>query len=311
MKRLMVLGNYTLATFFTSRSAPFNLTLIDVESEGVAAVEKTSEGFFHATDSEMDMNATKMVGNFSDSLIDGLVSSVGVSLFNSIKPQILNRVNLIVRKDVNEKLKELSAKFASKVSPVSLALSEGRRYVREHGYDPLNIDHETYTVAGIIHINITDFTVQGLSSFHRVGNLSLSMVSGVIQFGIHVMTGKLSGGCGWTAEGFGIRRSGKTNFTVNHLQVRAYVNQSLDVRKKPQLESLDLHLGWVKVDIDSSMALHSMVQGTINAFPRLIKHMIVDTLEKPLKNKVQEILNKIDVESFVDINLPRLDNLVR
>ncbi|XP_046662059.1 uncharacterized protein LOC124355135 [Homalodisca vitripennis] len=312
MKRLEILGNYTLRTFFSRAAGPFNVTLLEVDSEGVAEVQTTADGHLEATDSVMDMFTKDMKVDFKNlgfmgSMFQGAVSAVGDALFDSIKPQILERVNLVIRTDVNKKLKELSVKFINKISPVDLAFSEGRKYVKQNGYDPYKIRDHSFILGGLVHVNITQFSVAGLSRFYRVGNLSLSMDAGVIEVGIHVMTHELKGHCEWSGETFGIVKSGKTNFTVDHLQVRALVTQSLDVRQKPQLRDLDLELGWVKVKMDSPMTLNLMIEGIINAFPRLIRHIIVDTLEEPLREKVQEILNKINVESVVDDNLPRLD----
>lgn len=310
MKQLTVLGNYTLKTFWSRTSGPFNVTLLNVSCEGVAEIETTQEGHLEASDSDMDMSTENMLLDFKkmSTVLQSILNSVGDALFDSMKPQILDRVNLVIRKDVNDKLKEFSVKFVNRVAPVDLAFSEGRRYVRDHGYDPLHIEQHGFVVGGVVNINISEFTVKGLSKFNRVGNLSLSMDAGIIQFGVHVLTNKLTGGFKWSGDAFGISRQGQTNYTIENLQVRALVNQSLDVRQKPQLEQLDLHLGWLRVTMKSPMALNMMVEGIINAFPKIIKHMIVDALEVPLKVKIQEILNEVNVESFVDSNLPRLDS---
>lgn len=313
MKRLVILGNYTMRTFWNSAAGPFNVTLLGVDSEGVAEVASAPEGHLEATDSQMDMVAKEMKVDFRNmgwmgSVVQSAVGTIGDAIFNSIKPQILDRVNVIIRTDVNKKLKEFSTKFINRVAPVDLAFSEGRKYVRTHGYDPYHIHDHSFLIGGLVHVNITEFWVEGLSKFNRVGNLSISMDNGAIEIGVHVMTQKLIGSCVWSGEAFGITKSGKTNFTADHLQVRALVTQSLDVRRKPQLRDLDLELGWVKVTMDSPMTLNLMIEGIINAFPRLIRHIIVDTVEQPLKEKVQEILDKINVESIVDENLPRLDS---
>lgn len=310
MKRLVILGNYTLKTFFRGTQGPFNVTLMDVDSEGVAEIANTDEGHLEATDSQMDMSTKNMKLDFKNLgfLFQGVISAVGDAVFASLKPQILERVNLIIRTDVNKKLKDFSIKFVNKVAPVDLAFSEGRKYVKSHGYDPYHTKDHTFLLGGLVNVNISEFVVEGLSKFYRVGNLTISMDEGTIEIGVHVLTGKLTGHCNWSGETFGLVKYGKTNFVVDHLQVRALVTQSLDVRKKPQLKDLDLELGWVKVTMDSPMSLNMMIEGVINAFPRLIRHIIVDTLEQPLKEKIQEILDKINVESIVDENLPRLDS---
>lgn len=313
MKRLVILGNYTLKTFWSRAAGPFNVTLLDVDSEGVAEVANTDEGHLEATDSEMDMFTKDMRVDFKNlgflgSVFQGAIGAVGDAIFNSLKPQILDRVNLVIRTDVNKKLKDFSVKFINKVAPVDLAFSEGRRYAKNQGYDPYHTKDHSFLLGGLVYVNISEFVVEGLSKFYRVGNLSISMDGGTIETGVHVMTEKLTGHCNWSGQTFGLVKYGKTNFTVDHLQVRALVTQSLDIRRKPQLKDLDLELGWVKVTMDSPMTLNMMIEGVINAFPRLIRHIIVDTLEQPLKEKIQEILDKINVESIVDENLPRLDS---
>lgn len=313
MKRLVILGNYTMKTFWNRAAGPFNVTLLDVDSEGVAEVATAPEGHLEATDSQMDMEAKEMKVDFRNmgwtgSVIQSAVGAIGDALFNSIKPQILERINVIIRTDVNKKLKEFSNKFINKVAPVDLAFSEGRKYVKTHGYDPYHIHDHSFLIGSLVHVNITEFWVEGLSKFYRVGNLSLSMDNGAIEIGVHVLTQKLTGSCVWSGQAFGITKSGRTNFTADHLQARALVTQSLDVRQKPQLRDLDLELGWVKVTMDSPLRLNLMIEGIINAFPKLIRHIIVDTVEQPVKEKIQEILDKINVESVVDEHLPRLDS---
>lgn len=309
MKRLVILGNYTMKTLWSRAAGPFNVTLLEVDSEGVAEVATAPEGHLEATESQMDMTTKDMKVDFRNmGWMGSVVGAIGDAMFDSIKPQILERVNVIIRTDVNKKLKEFSNKFINKVAPVDLAFSEGRKYVKTHGYDPYHIHDHSFLIGSLVHVNITEFWVEGLSKFYRVGNLSLSMDNGAIEVGVHVLTQKLTGSCVWSGQAFGITKSGRTNFTADHLQVRALVTQSLDVRQKPQLRDLDLELGWVKVTMDSPMSLNLMIEGIINAFPTLIRHIIVDTVEQPLKEKIQEILNKINVESIVDENLPRLDS---
>lgn len=309
IKRLVILGNYTMKTFWNKADGPFNVTLLDVDAEGVAEVATAPEGHLEATESQMDMTTKDMKVDFRNmGWLGSVVGAIGDAMFDSIKPQILERVNVIIRTDVNKKLKEFSNKFINKVAPVDLAFSEGRKYVKTHGYDPYHIHDHSFLIGSIVHVNITEFWVEGLSKFYRVGNLSLSMDNGAIEVGVHVSTQKLTGSCVWSGQAFGITKSGRTNFTADHLQVRALVTQSLDVRQKPQLRDIDLELGWVKVTMDSPMSLNLMIEGIINAFPTLIRHIIVDTVEQPLKEKIQEVLNKINVESIVDEHLPRLDS---
>lgn len=314
MKRLVILGNYTMRTFFKRASGPFNVTLLNVDAEGAAELKPDGDGQLQATDSEMDMYAHDMILDFKNlgfagSMFQGMVSGIGTFLFDSIKPEILDKVNDVIRNDVNTKIKEISKKYVNGVKPVDLAVAEGRRYVKEKGYDPYHI--RNYTInEGDYSINITHFVLNGLSKFYRVGNVSLSMDTGVIQIGLHVATQRLTGECEWGMKlSKFYTRVGYANFTVDHVQVRALVNQSLDICKHPMLDDIDIEVGKVRLKMDGKKPLDFILEYIVNSLPTLIRHVIVDAMEIPIKHKIQEILDNIDVEKLVDQNLPLLDNL--
>lgn len=68
----------------------------------------------------------------------------------------------------------------------------------------------------------------------------------MIQIGIHVAALDLEGRCKWgIGIGKNFRRGGFTNFTIEHIQIRAFVNQSIDVNTKPKLDNLDINVGKV------------------------------------------------------------------
>lgn len=66
MKRLVILGNYTLRSFFTRAAGPFNVTLLEVDSEGVAEIQTAAEGYLEAADSQMDMVTKDMRIDFKN-----------------------------------------------------------------------------------------------------------------------------------------------------------------------------------------------------------------------------------------------------
>lgn len=314
MKRLVILGNYTLRTFFSRAAGPFNVTLLRVDAEGAAELRPDSDGQLQATDSQMDMYAQDMKLDFKNlgyagSMFQGMISGIGTFLFDSIKPEIIEKVNDVIRNDVNAKIKQVSKKYVNSVKPVDLAVAEARRYVKEMGYDPYHI--RNYSIKeGDYSLNITHFVLNGLSKFYRVGNVSLSMDVGVIQVGLHVATERLTGECEWDVKlGKFYSRVGYANFTVDHVQVRASVHQSLDICTHPMLEDVDVEVGRVKLKMDGKKPLDIILEYVVNSLPTLIRHVIVDAMEIPIKHEVQKILNKINVEKLVDDNLPLLDNL--
>lgn len=240
-----------------------------------------------------------------------MVSSVGTFLFDSIKPYILQEVNTNMRRDVNAKIKTITSKLPSYVSPVDLAVTEGRKYVVKMGYDPYHLRDFEYKQS-ILRINVSELWLKGLSQFYRVNDISLSIENNTAQIGIQLVTKRLDGSCSWTVT-LGRRgklsRTGLSNFTVEHLQIRAFVNQPLNIQHGPVLDDLDIEVGKVKLTMDGTGSLDYVIEMVVNQLPDLIRHIIVDALEEPIRNKVQSILNEINLKELVESKLPELDQL--
>lgn len=320
MKRLVILGNYTAKVFFRKVAGPYNVTLLYVEASGAAALVKDKEGNLQASDSEMDMTFMDSKVNFGNmgimgTLLQGMAASAGPVLFDAIKPIVLTEINQKVREDINKKIKKIGTKFAETGTkpPLDIALEEGRNYVRENGYDPYVIDNYVLkympTNNSLFKVNISNLTLTGLSNFRRVGEVSLSMDSGTVQMGIHLATSKLRGKCTWSLVIGQFQRNGQTNFTVDYVQGRGFVNQSLDVTKHPVLEDLDVNVGKVRLKMRGSGPFDIVVEALVNTLPDLIRHVIVDAIEAPMKFGIQQILNEVNVEEVLERQLPELDKM--
>ncbi|XP_027850713.2 uncharacterized protein LOC114130026 [Aphis gossypii] len=318
IKRMYVLGNYTMRSWLSRPAAgPFNVTLIDVEAAAEAALEPDEDGVLQATDTEMDMQFKdceldfKNLG-FGASMLQGVISTMGSVLFEGIKPFIINEVNTNLRADVNAQVKAITSKLPKLTMPVpDMAVAEGRAYVRRMGFDPYHIA-DRHIKEGPLNFTITELTIAGLSNFQRVGDIGLQVRGPVLQLAVHVITGSVNGSLRWSyqlglVKTFG--RTGVSNFTVDHIQVRALVNQTLDIRNKPVLEKLDIEVGKIEVQMDRKEPLDYVIEIAVNSLPSLLRHIIVDALEEPIKMKVQTILDDVKVEKLVEDRLPELDRL--
>jgi len=316
---MYVLGNYTLRSWLTQPAAgPFNVTLIEVEAAAEAALEPDADGNLQATETEMDMQFKdceldfKNLG-FAASMMQGVISSMGSVLFEGIKPFIINEVNTNLRTDVNAQVKAITSKLPKMTVPVpDLAVAEGRKYVRRMGYDPYHIT-DRHIGEGPLNFTITELTVSGLSNFQRVGDVGLQVRGPVLQMSLHVITGKVNGSLRWNYRlglSTTIGRTGVSNFTVDHIQVRALVNQTLDIRNKPVLDKLDIEVGKIEVHMDRKEPLDFVIEIAVNSLPSLLRHIIVDALEEPIKMKAQTILDEVQVEKMVEDRLPELDQMV-
>lgn len=315
IETLEVLGNYTMSTWFSRSSGRFNVTLSNVYIEGHAKLEVERGGQLQAQNIEMDIMFQEIAMNFENlgfmgSIFQGIINSVGTFVFDSIKPFILSEVNTNIRGDVNKQIRALPQRFPNSISPLDMALAEGRRTVRDMGYDPYHFPDYNHTV-GIFRVDLTHTWSSGISSFYRVGNVSVRMEDNVVFVGLHVGTQRLKGQCLWEVSVGGglLSRAGSSSFTVEYIQVKTELSQPLDTRKRPVLRDLDMKVGNIQIRMDGAGTLDYVIEFVVNVLPNLLRYQIVNAIEGPIKVRVQDILDTIDVEELIEEKLPELDNL--
>nr|CAD7453563.1 unnamed protein product [Timema tahoe] len=294
---LEIKGQYKLSSWFSGSSqGPFTVNLTQVQIDGVGNLEVQRSGQLQAENINLDIlfkDISMKFENlgFTGTLFQGILNSVGTFLFDSIKPFILKQVNTDIRGDVNKELAKLPQQFPDSISPFDMAIAEVRWQVRKMGYDPYLLPDYHHTAA-FLTVDLNHVWITGLSSFYRVGNMSINMTNNVGRVHLHVGTQKLEGKCIW------------------EVAVKALVSQPLDIRKKPQLEELDLKLGNIQVRMDGSGSLDYVVELLVNVLPNLLRFQIMSAVEGPIKNRVQEVLDSLDLEKIVEEKLPELDNLL-
>jgi len=315
IEKLEVLGNYTMTAGWFSRSkGPFNVTLSNVYIEGLAKLEVERGGQLQAQNIDMDIKFKEIAMDFKNlgflgTIFQGMVNSLGTFLFDSIKPYILKEVNTNIRGDVNEQIRALPQRFPNSISPLDMALAEGRRRVREMGYDPYNLPDYNYT-AGILQVDLTHSWLSGISYFYRVGNVSVEMEDNILYMGVHVGTQRLEGRTLWEVQVGGIlSRTGSAIFTVEYIRTKTEISQPLDTRKKPALRDLDIDVGNIQVRMDGAGTLDYVIEAVVNVLPNLLRYQIVNAVEGPIKSRVQKIMDSVDVEEMIEQKLPELDNI--
>lgn len=81
----------------------------------------------------------------------------------------------------------------------------------------------------------------------------------------------------------------------------------MDTRNAPTIEDIQLELGNIQIRCDGAGTLDYLVEFAINIIPNLLRYQIMDALETPLKMRIQETLNTINVEQAINENLSKLD----
>ncbi|KZC12884.1 hypothetical protein WN55_04401, partial [Dufourea novaeangliae] len=317
IRALDIRGLYTLSSWLSRSAGDFTVKLTEVRVQGVARLEVGADGKLQAQDIDMDLTFEKIDMDFKNlgflgSVFQGVINSVGTFIFDSIKPFILKEVNTNVRGEVNKQISQLPQYFPNSISPFDMAVAEARRQVSQMGYDPYKVKDYSQTV-GIFAVTSTHTWVTGLASFYRMGNITLSMENGTVYAMIDVGTQEIEGKTHWDVSVVGgfLSRAGTVSFTIQYFRVQVTLSQSLDTRKRPTLEELDLELGNIQARVHGAGTIDYLMEASINVLPNLLRNQIMDAIEGPLKRRIQAELNKVDVEKLIHDKIPDIEEQAR
>lgn len=68
-------------------------------------------------------------------------------------------------------------------------------------------------------------------------------------------------------------------------------------------------MGNIQIRFDGLGTVDYAIELGVNILPNLLRYQIMDALEKPIRLKVQEALNGINVEQLLKENANMLDNM--
>lgn len=83
----------------------------------------------------------------------------------------------------------------------------------------------------------------------------------------------------------------------------------MDTSQSPSLDDIQIELGNIQIRFDGLGTIDYAIEFGINILPNLLRYQIMDALEKPIKIKLQEALNQMNVEQIVKENADKLDNM--
>lgn len=82
----------------------------------------------------------------------------------------------------------------------------------------------------------------------------------------------------------------------------------MDVRNSPKLDDIQLELGNIQIRFDGLGTVDYVIEFAINVLPNLLRQQIMDALEKPIKLRIQEVLNQVNLERVIKENADKMDN---
>lgn len=225
IEKLNVYGNYTLRSLFSSSAGPFTVKLQEVFGQAIARLEVEREGYLEAQEINMDIKFKDIDMNFErlgflSGIFQNMMNSLGTFVFDSIKPFILKQANENIRNEVNKRTRQLPQRFPNSISPFDQLMSMGRQMVRKQGLDPYKVK-DYNTSFGMFSVYMTHTWLTGISSFHRVGNISFVMSNNTLKGHIEVGTQRLEGTSNWEMGVMGglYSKDGTIKFSVEYFKV--------------------------------------------------------------------------------------------
>lgn len=212
---MLVKGNYTLSSFFTSANGPFTITLKNVGAKGNATVAVALDGKIRTEAIVMDLYFSDMTMDFQNlgmashhaldspklSMLNahcdfvnliGFMGSIFQSFVNNAPNLVFDTMKPFMLKDAYVKLKTVIDTNAEKlmgdkmlpnsISPLDMAIADGRKKIRDMGYDPFIVRNYNHSV-GMFSIQLSNTWINGVSSFYRVGDIIASMENNTVTLG--------------------------------------------------------------------------------------------------------------------------------
>uniref|UniRef100_A0A0K8UZQ7 Circadian clock-controlled protein n=2 Tax=Bactrocera latifrons TaxID=174628 RepID=A0A0K8UZQ7_BACLA len=315
LDKMDVRGKYTLSSLFTRANGPFTVVLKNVYVKANAALAVQRDGHLTTERIKMDITFGDMSMDFQNlglvgNLFQSVVNSAPTLVFDAMKPFMLAEADMKLREEINGNLEKFVGDrlLPNSISPLDMAIAEGRKKVRDMGYDPYHLPDYNRT-AGIFTFQLVNSWIWGVSSFYRVGDMSVAMQNNTIKLHFHVGTQEIAGESHWEIDFTLGSRTGVFKFSVQYIRVTVELSQSLDTRKRPQINDLQIDLGNIQIRSDGAGTLDYIAEAAVNILPNLLRYQIMDILENPVKMRIQEKFDSIDVEKAIKENFEKFQTM--
>nr|XP_022901278.1 uncharacterized protein LOC111414229 [Onthophagus taurus] len=307
-------GSYSMTSLFSSSNGPFTIQATGVKATAGARLEVNEEGVLEAQEITMDFGFKGVDIKFHNTgiffgFVQQVVNSMPHAIFESAKPHISSQFQTVVRAEVNKQTKNMPIKFPNSISPIDQVIAEIRRALRDRGCDPFKVNNYNQTI-GLMAVQMMETWITGITSIHRVGNINVQMQNNTIYVNFQIGTQKVQGSSHWDVGFIGgiLGRTGTIVFTIDYIKIELGMKQSMDTRNKPELKDLEIELGNIQVRFDGAGTFDYLIEFGVNILPNILRYQIMDALEGPIKTRVQEQLNMIDVEKVLIENAEKFDN---
>lgn len=316
MAALQTSGNYTLSSWFDTLHGTYTVNMTGLNVTATTNLGVRTDGQLQVEDVHMDLELETINTDFENIGVVGSMFQTamnsGTSMFDSMKPYMLRDIYKNFRKDVNAQLDTFfdEMQFPNTIPAIDMVIINVREKIRELRLDPYRIE-ESNTTYSPITFSLSNTWITGLSTFYRVGNVTLRIENNTAVTEFEIGTKVLEGSTQWAISSIGgiISMDGTASFSVDYIGAKIIVSQPLDTRKSPIFKDLQLDIGNIQARCDGLGTLDYIIELAVNILPNLLRYQIFGAIEGPLKEMVQEELNYIDVEETIKSELPKLDEM--
>lgn len=174
---------------FSSTSGPFNVTVTNIKADGNASIAIERDGIIRTQEISMDMSFSSLSTDFKNlgfmgSIFQSFINNAPNMVFDTMKPFMLQEAYSKLRTEIDTNIEHLMGDrtLPNSISPLDIAIGEGRRKIREMGFDPLMLRNYNHSL-GLLSIQLKNTWIQGLSGFYRIGDVSLGLDNHTITAG--------------------------------------------------------------------------------------------------------------------------------
>ncbi|XP_055609673.1 uncharacterized protein LOC129756710 [Uranotaenia lowii] len=317
MGEMLIDGNYTLSAFVSGSSGPFKVILSDITSVGNVTLAIDREGALQTKDVDFDFKFSDMTVDFENlgfmgRLFQRVVNAASDIIIESIKPYMLREVHAKIQSEIDGRIALISETkgivFPNSISPLDMFIGEARILLRKNRLDPFLVPDYNNSLS-LVQVRLSNTWLRGLTSFYRVGDVSVAVSNHSATIGLEVSTGRLEGSAQWEISlmtGF-LSRAGIFQFTIDYFRTAIEVQQPLDLRQTPVLNDLQLDMGNVQIYSHGAGSLDYLLEAAGNILPNLIRSQVMDAIEIPLRGRIREKLSCMNVEQFVKDHVARFE----
>lgn len=286
----------------------YNVTLTELHVDGHLSLKVSESGHLETNNINMNMNYKNLhmdTDKINIPFYDTFVNTFTNFVVQTIKPIIMKLVNIMIKDELDEKMKHFK-RFPNTIPPVDLLIAESRQQIRSMGYDPWCVeDFANAFNFNIFSLDINNIMISGLSNIYRVGDMHVTIENKTITSVVHIGTQELEGHCQWKIGAAGLlKTTGVLSFSIDYIRLEANVTQPMDTRLVPYLNEMGLSVGNIQLRMDGAGTIDYLAEALVNIVPNILRNQIVDAMELPIKKRIQDFLDKINMQEKIEQRIP-------